>query len=277
MKRVAVVQDLAGFGRCSLTAALPVLSALGVQACPLPTAILSNQTGYASYFLDDYTDRMGAYISHWQQNGAAFDGIYTGFLLNAQQLDIVLHFLDAFQTPATCTLVDPIMGDNGYIFPLFSHGLAEQMRRLVARATVITPNLTEACYLAGASYAACADDINRIYAVGRTLLQQGPRAVVITGVPAQHGFVRNVIVQGKDAFFVETPTTHQSYSGTGDLFASVVCGCLVRGAALRDAVTLAATFISNAAKDANGIHNEGIPFERHLSMLTAYASQNRVD
>ena len=113
MKKIAVIHDLSGLGKCSLTAAIPVISAMGVQACPLPTAILSNQTGYGSYFWDDYTDRMELIMDEWKKTGFTPDGVYTGFLGDARQVDLILKFVDMFCTEGTHILVDPVMGDRG--------------------------------------------------------------------------------------------------------------------------------------------------------------------
>lgn len=147
MKKIAVIHDLSGLGKCSLTAAIPVISAMGVQACPLPTAILSNQTGYGSYFWDDYTDRMELIMDEWKKTGFTPDGVYTGFLGDARQVDLILKFVDMFCTEGTHILVDPVMGDRGETYKTYSETLCEKMRTLVREATVITPNLTEALLL----------------------------------------------------------------------------------------------------------------------------------
>ena len=147
MKKIAVIHDLSGMGKCSLTAAIPVISAMGVQACPLPTAILSNQTGYGSYFWDDYTDRMEQIMDEWKKMGFRPDGVYTGFLGDARQVDVILKFVDMFCTEMTHILVDPVMGDQGKVYKTYSEELCEKMRILVQHATVITPNITEALLL----------------------------------------------------------------------------------------------------------------------------------
>ena len=147
MKKIAVIHDLSGMGKCSLTAAIPVISAMGVQACPLPTAILSNQTGYGSYFWDDYTDRMEQIMDEWKKMGFRPDGVYTGFLGDARQVDVILKFVDTFCTETTHILVDPVMGDQGKVYKTYSEELCEKMRILVQHATVITPNITEALLL----------------------------------------------------------------------------------------------------------------------------------
>ena len=147
MKKIAVLNDLSGLGKCSLTAAIPVISAMGVQACPLPTAILSNQTGYASYYCDDYTQHMDAIMDEWEKRGVRPDGIYTGFLAGEKQADKILEFIHRFSSSDTKVLVDPVMGDQGRAYDIYSPQLCEKMRALISQAQVITPNLTEALLL----------------------------------------------------------------------------------------------------------------------------------
>ena len=151
-KKIAVINDLSGFGRCSLTAAISVISAMGIQACPLPTAILTAQTGYPHYYLDDYTDKMDIYRQEWQKMGQHFDGIYTGFVASEAQIDQIFHFIETFHTQDTFLLVDPVMGDDGIKYDMFTPKLLEKMKALAEAADIITPNLTELCLLTDASY-----------------------------------------------------------------------------------------------------------------------------
>ena len=152
MKKVAVIQDLSSFGKCSLTAAIPVLSVMGVQACPLPTAILSAQTGYPSYYIEDFTSKMNHFTEEWSKLNVSFDGIYTGFVTGEEQINNIFHFLDQFYTKETVLLVDPVMGDTGELYKMFTDELLALMRELVKQANVITPNITECCLLTGLSY-----------------------------------------------------------------------------------------------------------------------------
>ena len=151
-KKIAVINDLSGFGRCSLTAAISVIAAMGVQPCPLPTAILSGQTGYPSYFYDDYTDKMDEFCREWKKMGASFDGIYTGFMSDVRQIEKVFDFLDTFYGKRTFLLVDPIMGDDGRRFGMCTPDFLSMMKELAAQADIITPNLTELCFLSGTEF-----------------------------------------------------------------------------------------------------------------------------
>ena len=147
MKKIAVINDLSGLGKCSLTAAIPVISVMGVQACPLPTAVLSNQTGYESYFCEDFTEHMEPYMEQWKKRGFFPDGIYTGFLSDDKQADRILKFMDAFAGKDTLILTDPVMGDDGAVYPIYTEELRSRFCELTRRSYVITPNLTEALLL----------------------------------------------------------------------------------------------------------------------------------
>ena len=177
--KVAAIHDLSGIGRCSLSVILPTLSALGIQVCPVPTAILSNHTGFGTYFFDDYTDKMTAYIENWEKLGLGFDCIYTGFLGSEKQIDIVEDFIK--KSKDSMILVDPVMGDGGKIYSTYTKQMCEKMKKLVSLADVVTPNVTEACILAGEEYKEkFTDDEVRVLAEKIHLL--GAKQVVITGI-----------------------------------------------------------------------------------------------
>lgn len=283
MKKIALINDLSGFGRCSLTAAIPVISALGLEACPLPTAILSAQTGFPSYYLTDYTCHMDAYIEEWEKMNIAFDGIYSGYLANPLQTQKVMRFLDHFQKEDTFYLADPVMGDDGNPYPIFSKSLLECMQTLTKHATVITPNLTELCLLAGIPYdELCAhhgkeDYLARIQEVCLTLLKQNPsshrQTIIVTGilqVDAEGTFVTNLAVSDKGCACTCSPYTGISFSGTGDLFASAICGYLLKGHPLQEAMDKATAFLQPAIEEATNVgipRDFGIPFQKYLSRL----------
>lgn len=281
MKKIALINDLSGFGKCSLTAAIPVISVLGIQACPLPTAILSAQTGFPSYYCDDYSDKMNLFTDAWKDMQESFDGIYSGYLGSAAQMHNVLYFLDQFQTKDTLYLADPVMGDNGQHIRIFTQELLDCMKELTRHADVITPNLTELCLLADMDYdaltshASDADYLSYIENAARRLL---PRAftdqmIVITGIVRKQpdqSFVGNLAVTSEDSYYMETPYRGESFSGTGDLFASVIMGCLLNGLSIEDAVQKAVCFLWPAIEEASRDHvpkNHGIYFEKYLRLL----------
>ncbi|WP_410984355.1 pyridoxamine kinase [Bacillus cereus] len=281
MKKVAVIQDLSSFGKCSLTAAIPVLSVMGVQACPLPTAILSAQTGYPSFFCEDFTSKMQYFEEEWSKLHVTFDGIYTGFVTGREQIDNIFHFLDKFHTKETILLVDPVMGDIGEAYKLFTEELLVRMRELVKCADVITPNVTECCLLTGLSYEKLysylneSDFIEALEEAGKTLQQETDAKVIITGVnplsaDPDKQFIGNMYLDGNKTFYSTIPYNGKSYSGTGDLFASVIMGSVMRGDGLEKSVQLAEAFLTAAIHDTSLeqiSEVEGVNFEKYLRML----------
>ena len=275
MKRVAVINDLSGLGRCSLTASIPVLSVMGVQPVALPTAVLTNQTGYPSFTVSDYRPVIDDYIREWKQAGASFDGITCGFMTGQEQVGEIERFLDAFRTQDTFLLVDPIMGDNGERYPGFSPELCDRIGQLARTATGITPNLTEACLLLGEDYAqltaGCEEEdyLDRVAELGRRLCAEGPRFAVITGIAWRQNVV-NLTVGGGTVSADIHPRIGGSYSGTGDLLAAVLSGGLCRGMTPAQAVSLASDFLQASLTDTVAHptdRNDGVLFESHLSML----------
>ena len=285
MKKIAVIQDLSGLGKCSLTAAIPVISVMGVQACPLPTAILSNQTGYDSYYCDDYTNKMPAIMEEWKKRGFSPDGIYTGFLAGEAQVDRILEFLKQFCREDTQVIVDPVMGDDGTAYKFYTDALCEKLRLLVSEARVITPNLTEALLLLEGK-----EGMERLWKresgedgflkqeaeeTGRRLLERFPHleGAVITGVHFMKdgvSHIGNLIARREGQTLVSSPKQGGSYSGTGDLFASVISAGVVRGETLEAAARRAVRFLGQAIADAvaEGTNrNDGVCFERYLHLL----------
>lgn len=287
MKKIAVLNDLSGMGKCSLTAAIPVISVMGIQACPLPTAVLSAQTGFPSYYCDDYTDRMDAIMEEWKKMDFYPDGIYTGFLADARQADKAVEFIEQFAKEDTKILIDPVMGDNGEEYPIYTEALCEKMRFLVRRATVITPNLTEALLLLYGAQRAhvlwkelSLMDEERLLkfteSTGKELSKEFDTEVVVTGIdlPARenHQEIGNLICQDGNTTWVTATKEGGSYSGTGDLFASVLSAGMVKGIDTVDSVRKAVKFLSKGIHDAvleGTDRNEGICFERYLSELAA--------
>lgn len=280
-KKAVLINDLSGFGKCSLTAAISVLSVMGIQACPMPTAVLTSQTGFESFYCNDCTDKLDYYTSEWKKLGFQPDGIYTGFLSSEKQVDKILSFIDSFETDNTLVLVDPVLGDGGRTYSLYTETLGKKMKKLVSVADVITPNLTECCILCDTDYseliknADSPDFLDTVAELAKKLLQlYKVKTVIVTGI--EHKIsdevtkINNLIAADDEVFCVSCEKTGGSYSGTGDLFASVVFSGLLRGDSLKDTVNLAVKFIQTSLCETVklGIHrNEGIEFEKHLKML----------
>ena len=269
-KRIALVNDVTGFGRCSVAVELPLISALKVQACPLPTAILSCHTGFPTHFIDDYTSRMRPYMEDWQQNGVQFDGICTGFLGSAEQIAIVADFIRMFKQPGTRVMVDPVMGDYGKLYSSYTQEMCDGMKRLLALADIVTPNLTEACRLLDRPY----PEGGRVEAaeleyMAAELAAQGPSQVVITGL-SEGEMIENFVYEAGRGTLLREKKIGGDRSGSGDAFAAIVAASLVQGASLTDAVKKAADFISKCLAYAVALDlpwNYGLPFEEYLTEL----------
>lgn len=281
MKKIALINDLSGFGRCSLTAAIPVISVQGIQACPIPTAVLSAQTGFPHYYCDDFTDRMDYITEEWKKMNVTFDGIYSGYLASPLQIKKVLHFFETFQGDNTMYLVDPVMGDHGRKIRIFTQELLDGMKELTLRADIITPNLTELCMLAGEDYMDImshrqkSDYLQRLEEVCRCLLEKAikKQTIVVTGIIREKDgqeYVGNLAVSEEESFYLETPYTGKGFSGTGDLFASVICGSMVNGLSIQEAIKKATSFLQQAIEDASREKiesNHGVYFEKYLHLL----------
>ena len=271
-KRLALINDVTGFGRCSVAVELPIISALKIQCCPLPTAILSVHTGFKNYFMDDYTDRMNAYIKSWQQNNLEFDGIATGFLGSAAQIEIVSNFIKNFDAQI---LIDPVMGDHGKIYKSYTREMCIEMRKLLHFADLVTPNLTEACELLNIPYPAAgivSDSDLAVMAANIAAKTRGGQ-VVITGVnlDADDGSnITNFIYDRGKINFVTSKKLGSDRSGTGDVFFAIVAASIMNGENLTAVVRKAADFITKCilhAENLNLAWNYGLPFEEFLTEI----------
>lgn len=244
-KRVMAVHDISCFGRCSLTVALPVLSAAGIETSVIPTAVLSTHTGgFQGYTFRDLTDDIPDIASHWKSLGLKFDGIYTGYLGSYEQLELVSNLFDTFGGNSPLIFVDPVMADNGVLYPAFRPDFPKGMLRLCRKADVVVPNLTEAALLLGEPYREGPYTKEYIERMLKKLSDTGPRRVVLTGVYFDEKSL------GCAAYDRETGETGYAlaqriegyYHGTGDVFASALLGALLRGFSLADAARAATDF-----------------------------------
>lgn len=271
-KKIAVINDLSGYGRCSLTVAIPILSAMGIQSCPVPTAILSNHTEFPLFFMDDYTDRMREYAGTWTKLGLTFDGISTGFLGSLEQIAIVTELVEALSREDTIVFVDPVMGDHGIRYQTYTEEMCEEMKLLVGLSDVVMPNVTESCILTGTPYKESGWTRKELLNMAMKLRLMGAASVVITGV-REGSFYTNVILeQGKtEVEFVRTKSGGGQRPGTGDVFSSVVSGAVLNGKPLKEAVELAARFVKDCiirSDERNIPHANGVCFEELLGKLT---------
>ena len=269
-KRVAAINDMSGFSRCSLTVAMPIISAMGHHCCPYPTAILSNNTEHKDFFFDDYTDKMENYASYWEQLNIKFDCIYTGFLGSEKQIDIVRSFIKKFKTNENIILVDPVMADNGKIYSTYTQKMCDKMKELVKAADVITPNITEACLLSGEQYEGENIPLSKAEIMCKKIARLGVKTIVITGIRENNKIINYIYTNGKSDY-VTIDSVDVYYSGTGDVFASVLCGSLACDNDIHTCVKIASDFVEKTvlySKEVGIYPNEGVGFEKFLSDLT---------
>uniref|UniRef100_UPI004057198A pyridoxamine kinase n=1 Tax=Agathobacter sp. TaxID=2021311 RepID=UPI004057198A len=290
-KKVAVFNDLSGFGRCSLTAAIPVLAVLGIQCNPVPTMVLTGQGGYPVSFRRDLTDMLDNYTKAWKENKAVFDGIYTGYLTGPAQIASVFGFLQKFRKSDTFLLVDPVMGDNGKTYAIYSEELLSSMKALSRQANLITPNLTEACLLSDVPFADVFSITDKDMLLKKTqeiagLLRRRAdvkQDVIITGVKVMEGtrrFIYNVALTQEGISYFSSHLFDKSFSGTGDLFSSTMCGLRLNGYSTKEALKIAGNFLYHSISDTmneNIDGNDGIAFERHLGELIQIQTESRGD
>lgn len=270
-KKIAVINDFSGFGRCSIAVALPIISAMKIQCCPMPTAIFSNHTGFDSFFRTDCTEFMPQYAAEWAKLGLRFNGIATGYLGSVRQIDLVEDFLRRFDVAETTVLIDPVMGDYGALYPTYTRELAENMGRLVSYADILTPNLTEASVLTGTDYRPDSSEAE-LLSMCRALSERGPKKVVISGLDFGDSLGNFIYEAGQPHQLLRVPKVGVCRSGTGDVFASILIADAVNGGAFSDSVAKAAEFISHALKRTTEMdipRTDGICFEEILGELIA--------
>lgn len=275
IKKAAVINDLSGFGKCSLTATIAVLSVMGVQPCPMPTAVLTNQTGYKNHYCIDLTDKLCHYKEMWSLNNESFDGIYSGYIADKRQVDIIFDFISTFRKSNTVVLVDPVMGDNGRLYSAFSNETCKKVCSLARSADIITPNLTELCILTDTDFeelnsnCECDDFLDRVSDVAKGAFSHREQKIVITGIKKDNCLYNGVFTK-QDCSFVKAECHGGSFSGTGDIFASIVFASVVNGESLVSAVRKAVSFIEKATADTAKEpynRNDGINFEKFLYQL----------
>ena len=276
--KVAAIHDLSGFGRCSLTIVMPVLSAMGIQCCPLPTAYLSTHTGgFVHNTFLDMTEAMEAAMAHWEELGLTFEAIYTGFMGSSRQMAAAANFIQAVRTGDTAAVVDPVMGDHGKLYRTYTPEMCAAMKSLAAQADVVVPNLTEAAILLDEPYESLGSTEAAFRQLATRLSLDGRRSVVLTGVSLAPGQIGAACFDRATGAvdFVQTDFVSRPFHGTGDLFASVLTGALVQGDPLAAAAARAADFVRLCAAHTAPQDlppREGIDFEPMLGHLASERS-----
>ncbi|MBR1866023.1 MAG: pyridoxamine kinase [Lachnospiraceae bacterium] len=269
MKRqtsIAIVNDISGFGRCSITVALPILSAMKIQCGLVPTAILSNHTEFPDYFLLDFTPYLKDYLEKWNTLALSFDGLYTGFLGSQKQLAAITGMIDCFSFSKR--IIDPVMGDHGVIYPSYTNEMCRSMKHLVTHATLTTPNVTELCLLTDTPYRKdfTADEI---FVMCKKLAQTGVGQIVVTGIE-QGDRIGNAIYEHGQFEILYHTRILPLRPGTGDVFASILAGDSLHDVPLSESVKKASAFIRTCLTTSASMEipiHDGVCFEEHLHLL----------
>ena len=270
-KKIALINDITGFGRCSVAVMAPIISAMKIQAVAVPTAILSTHTQFPEYYFDDYTPRMRDYIQTYKNLNMEFDGIATGFLGSEEQVDIVIDFIQSFGTNDSMFLVDPVMGDYGKLYKTYTPQMCDKMKGLVQYANILTPNLTELCTLLDTNYGNGKFSTDELEEMCRQLALRGPEHIVVTGIPFQKNQIMNYIYSQRDnSRIVMVDRIGVDRSGTGDVISAVIAGMFMNGHGFYDSVRKAAEFASKCIKycEDNQVPSYwGLSFEMYLKDL----------
>ena len=266
--KILTIQDISCLGQCSLTVALPIISACGVETCIMPSAVLSTHTAFKGFTFRDLTDDMPAICEHWKKENVKFDGIYTGYLGSIKQIDYVINIIKTLNKENAKAIIDPAMADNGKLYPLFNHEYVEAMKGLCAHADYLIPNITEACFLTDTEYKT---EYDRAYIDGiiEKFIALGTKNLIITGISYREGYTGIVVFENGEYKYYEHEFLPNSCHGTGDIYASAFTGALVRGKSAYDAAKIAADYtvecIRQTASEEN--HWYGAKFEPALKKL----------
>lgn len=275
MQKIAVVSDLSGLGRCSLTAAVPIISSTGVQCCPITTAVLTNQTGYDSYFCSDLTDTIEKYTEEWGKINFVPDCILTGYMASASQIDCVISLVKSFKAKGSKIIVDPVMADAGIVYKDYNDEMCNKMKSLCNEAEVITPNLTELCILCDKDFSEISsgskdDVINKAAKLAKSLLTADLKLVVVTGIFVDN-FVYTISVNSENVFVAKNKKYEGSFSGTGDMFSALFASLYIKGFSAKYCVKKAVKFIQSSV-DKTTDHDyhtcDGTDFELNLKSLS---------
>lgn len=270
-KRIALINDITGFGRCSIAAMAPIVSAMKIQAVPIPTAILSTHTQFPIFYFDDYTSHMKDYIQTYKDLHLEFDAIATGFLGSKEQVDIVIDFIQTFKQNDAFVLVDPVMGDHGKLYATYTPEMCEKMRELVQYADLMTPNLTELVTLVNQPYPTKLPSFEELSKMCEELSRQGPTHIVVTGIPFNDKQILNFIYnKGEDYQIVMVDRIGNDRCGTGDVIASVIAGHYLNGHTFYESVKKATKFASKCIAYCEKMqvpHYYGLCFEEYLCEL----------
>ena len=263
MKHLLSIQDLSCVGRCSLTVALPTISAMGVRCSVLPTAVLSTHTAFPNPDVVSLTERISTFADHWQENNICFDAISVGYLSDPEQGEAVSRLLDRFDAPV---ILDPVMGDHGKLYSRITAAHLAAVKKLCAKADVLLPNVTEAAFLTGLPYREAMDEAY-LKELAEKLLDLGAKSVIITGTHYHAGQIGFIGADRNGTFSYEAGLVDRKFHGTGDLFAAVLAGALAQEKTLYDSAKLSAEFVRRCVLSTKESTPHGVEFEKELGWL----------
>ncbi|WP_251859745.1 pyridoxamine kinase [Clostridium sp. Marseille-Q2269] len=272
-KKVAAIQDISGYGRASLTTVIPIISLMGSQVCPIPTAVLSTHTGgFGNPEIIDLTGNLQNYIKHWEQLHLCFDCIYSGYLGSVDQINIISDFIKYFKNEDTLVVIDPVMGDNCELYSAIDYNMVHKMREFIKLAHVISPNYTEACYLLDMDCSHYKVSEKEVKEMLVSLSHMGPENVIITSVPLYDNIIATASYNKtkKEFYIAKADKLNANYPGTGDAFTSVIVGSLLNKEDIKDAVDKAVDFINygiRVSMEYDYDERDGIMLEKALKRL----------
>lgn len=278
MKRIVTIQDISCVGKCSLTVALPIISAMGIETAVIPTAVLSTHTAFKNFTYRDLTNDLPKIANHWKQEKFEFDGIYTGYLGSIEQIDMLKEFFKQFKTSKNFIFIDPVMADNGKLYAGFDTNFVKEMKKLCKTADVIVPNLTEASYMLEKEYKESYSE-QEIKNMLIELSNLGPKYVVLTGVSFKNNEL-GVMSYNKETnkfFTYFKEKVPAKYHGTGDIFASTLVGAITNNSTLEDGLKIAVDYVWETINDTYKTNKEdayGVNFETKIPYLIDRIKKN---
>ena len=270
IKKIAAVNGIVGFGKSSLAVTVPVISAMGIQCCPVPTALFSNHPGFPQFYKKDLTTELPDYLDYWKKLDLSFNGILSGFLSSLEQIDMVKRLIREFSTPDTKVIIDPVMGDHGRLYSVYTKEMCEAMKELASFAHILTPNLTEACILTDTPYHDGDWTDAELHGLLARLKQYPANQIVVSGI-ASEDFLVNLIYDKENGTTIQKQKkTGKERSGTGDVFAAIIASNAVHGIPFEESVTIAGQFVREAiifTEENNIPSTDGVYFEPLLGKL----------
>lgn len=280
IKKIAAVNGIVGFGKSSLAVTVPVISSMGIQCCPVPTALFSNHPGFPQFYKKDLTNELPDYLDYWKKLDLTFDGILSGFLSSLAQIETVKRLITEFSTKNTTVIIDPVMGDHGRLYSVYTKEMCEAMKELAAYAHILTPNLTEACILADIPYHDGDWSDCELHALLAQLKEQYPaNQIVVSGISSEDFLINLIFDKAHGTTIQKQKKAGNERSGTGDVFAAIIASNAVHGIPFEESVTMAGQFIREAIIFTEENHipsTDGVYLEPLLGTLAAYSRKNTI-